>query len=366
MLMPQMAGKALAQPPPLPTPAPSQSVTTQSATTRPLPTQHQWARQDVEDHADELDENGSVRHCDQGTIPMRRTTAADLERFATLEDFFAKDGDRAHTGDVFLNLGQQNGAAPSIAGHEYARERQNVTNWGAQSFINIWQPYLEVNLEHSISQIWVGVLSGSTTQTAEAGWIVGNPYDTNTRLFVYWTNDDYQNTGCHNLDCAGFVQMDHSVMLGAAYSTISSFGGTQYEIELTWAKSSPTADWWLLYNGTKWLGYYPASLYTGGMQTQASVVLYGGEVYNTELHSRHTATFMGSGEFASNWWQNAAYQRHLQYVNTNYNTIDVTPSPDVTNANCYSMISGYDGTSSWGAYEFLGGPGYFFNAANCP
>jgi hypothetical protein len=72
---------------------------------------------------------------------------------------------------------------------------------------------------------------------------------------------------------------------------------------------------------------------------------------------------MGSGQFASQDFAEAAYQGHLQYVDTNYNTIDITPSPIVTNSSCYSLTSGYDntGTEGYGAYEFLGGPAYGIN-----
>ena len=351
MLTPQMAGKTIDQPPPLPT-------------ALPLAAGHQWARLDIEDHANEVDENSNARHCDPGTVPIRRTTAADLARFATLHDFFAKGPNRALQGES----SNPSYKPPSNAGFEYGREYQFVTNWGMQSFINLWNPYVQTAPEHSISQIWVANnCCNSNQETAEAGWTVdpGKFGDNNTHFFIYWTNDNYQSTGCYDLDCVGFVQTDHSVTPGVYFSTISSDGGTQYVVELSWEKSSSTSNWWLLWQGTTWLGYYPTSQYTHGMATQASFTGYGGEVYNSEPGGRHTSTQMGSGQLASAWWQHAAYQRHLQYINTNYNTIDVSPTSQVNNANCYSMSNGYDGTGDgWGAYEFFGGPGY--NATNCP
>jgi hypothetical protein len=50
--------------------------------------------------------------------------------------------------------------------------------------------------------------NGSTLQTAEVGWQVypqkyGNSYPT---LFIYWTADGYNRTGCYNLDCSAFIQ----------------------------------------------------------------------------------------------------------------------------------------------------------------
>jgi hypothetical protein len=352
MLTPQMEGQSIDQPPPLP---PSLG---------PLPAGHQWARLDMEDHANELDENGNVRHCDPGTVPIRRTTAADLQRFATLTDFFAKGPNRALQG-ASSDPGYK---PPSNAGYEYAREYQYVTNWGFQSFINIWDPSVQASGEHSISQIWVANnCCNSNQETAETGWTV-DPLkfgDDNTHFFIYWTDDNYQSTGCYDLDCTGFVQTNNSVTPGVYFSTVSSAGGTQYDAELSWEKSSSTSNWWLLWEGSTWLGYYPTSLYTHGMATQASFTAYGGEVYNSEPGGQHTSTQMGSGQFASAGWQYAAHQRHLQYINTSYSTIDVSPSAQVNNSNCYSMSNGYDGTGDgWGAYEFFGGPGY--NATSCP
>lgn len=351
MLTPRMAGKAIDVPPPLPQ-QPS------------LPSGHQWAHLDVEDHETELDEAGNVRHCDPGTVPLRRTTEADLAPFATLDDFFAKGPDRAALGAAFsrslgVGDGPISGSPPSVVGYEYATGGQTVANWGLQAFINVWNPYLEVSGDHSVSQLWVADYTGSSVQTAEAGWIVGAPFDTRTRLFTYWTDDNYHSTGCYNATCAGFVQTNNSVPLGASFSTVSSLGGTQYEMELSWEKSSATSNWWLLWQGTTWLGYLPASLYTQGMQTQANSTQYGGEVLDTYPSGRHTLTRMGSGQPASSWWQFASYQRHVQYIDLTYHTIDPTMVSTVNNPGCYSWENGYDGSGDgWGAFEFFGGSGY--------
>jgi hypothetical protein len=215
MLTPDMAGKAIAQAPPLPT-------------SSPLPAGHNFARLYMEDHANELDENGNIRHCPTGSIPMRRTTASDPQRFATLKDFFAKGPDR-----TLLGSSDDSGSnPPMVAGFEYARTDQSVTNLGAQGFINIWDPYVQISAEHSLSQIWVVRNDDATMQTAEAGSVVYPSHfgDSNSHFFTYWTNDAYQTTGCWDMECDGFVHYSGSTP-GDYFTTISSRGGTQWEVE---------------------------------------------------------------------------------------------------------------------------------------
>jgi len=45
--------------------------------------------------------------------------------------------------------------------------------------------------------------------------------------------DAYQNTGCYNLKCPGFVQASKKFALGAAISPISTYNGKQFHITLS-------------------------------------------------------------------------------------------------------------------------------------
>lgn len=45
-------------------------------------------------------------------------------------------------------------------------------------------------------------------------------------------SDAYQATGCYNLLCSGFVQINNKIAIGAAVSPISSYGGSQYDITI--------------------------------------------------------------------------------------------------------------------------------------
>ena len=72
-----------------------------------------------------------------------------------------------------------------------------------------------------------------------------------------------------------------------------------------------------------------------------------------------TSTDMGSGNFAVDWWQHAAYFRNLTYFwapNThwwwNSGTLIVTDS------NCYSGLGPYYSLQdAWQNWFFYGGPG---------
>lgn len=88
--------------------------------------------------------------------------------------------------------------------------------------------------------------------------------DNNTRLFTYWTvspvihsniscmlfdchcffclpassppfflqSDAYQATGCYNLLCSGFIQINSDIAMGASISPVSAYRNSQYDISI--------------------------------------------------------------------------------------------------------------------------------------
>jgi hypothetical protein len=89
--------------------------------------------------------------------------------------------------------------------------------------------------------------------------------DNNTRLFTYWTvsfdiqlltvlhfmncflsclrpltvllsgdlqSDAYQATGCYNMLCSGFIQINREIAMGASIFPTSSYSGSQYDISI--------------------------------------------------------------------------------------------------------------------------------------
>jgi len=98
------------------------------------------------------DAYGNAISCPQGTVPMQRLSLDRLMGFPTLRDFMAKGPARA-------------GITPG-GPHRYAVGRQGVSNFGGGTTLNLWNP----SGDFTLSQQWV-VNFGSTTQTAEVGWV---------------------------------------------------------------------------------------------------------------------------------------------------------------------------------------------------
>src|SRR5208337_4760944 len=123
---------------------------------------------------------------------------------------------------------------------------QNVNCTGGSSYLNIWNP-TTVSGGMSLSQQWytAGSFSNNTIQTVEGGWqVLPSKYlDNGTHLFIYWTADAYQHTGCYNLDCQAFVQVDPTWVLGGSISPVSTTGGTQYEILMQWERDGSNGNW---------------------------------------------------------------------------------------------------------------------------
>lgn len=196
---------------------------------------------------------------------MRRISLDQTTRFPSLTAFLAKEPP---------------GVTPSArpittpgGPHRYAYGYQNGTNYGGNSWLNLWNP----TGDFTLSQQWYVNGSGSGTQTAEGGWVnYPGKFGNQSVLFIFFTPNDYA-SGCYNLECSGFVQTNSSIALGTTWSAYSSYGGDQYGFSLQYEYSG--GNWWLFVQGTA-LGYYPGSVYNGGpMASNASLSEFGGETY---------------------------------------------------------------------------------------
>jgi len=295
--------------------------------------------------------------CPDGTIPQVRISLETLENFSTLDDFLYK-------------APPSNGPTDS---HQYATYAQNVSNWGASSVINYWNPFVDYASEFSLSQIWVAGGTGANLQTVEAGWqVYKNKYgDWQDHLFIYSTSANYAaGSGCYNLDCSAFVQTSSYVALGGYFpsSSMSTYGGTQSEVQHMLARDS-YGNWWFQWNGTN-IGYYPSSRYAStGILVAASTVQYGGEIVDDEVGGQHTSTHMGNGispPVSPSSYSYTAYHRGLQYVypggSTAYHASGSTQeSPSDLVWNCYTS----DQYAVSGGYRwfYFGGAGR--NGTDC-
>jgi hypothetical protein len=320
----------------------------QSATAAPRP--HAGAL--IQLHADLRDPFGNQMLAPDGTIPVRRMTLEGLSRFRSLRHYMQK---RPGNDGGMRPPGAAGGPAPQVAAtHRWAHAFQNVNNLGGTSFVNVWDPQIGPNQIFSLAQHWYVGGSGSGLQTAEVGWQVYPGMYGNSKpcLFIYWTADDYQSTGCYNLSCSAFVQTNKNWALGGALSPWSVAGGAQYELDIAYYLVG--GNWWLYLGGgaaANAVGYYPTSIYRGGaMASHASEIDYGGEVVGTTSWPP-----MGGGAYAAAGWQHAAYQRQVQYFPTGGGRANATLTPSA-NAPCYtSLVVNY--AAPWNETVWFGGPG---------
>jgi hypothetical protein len=306
------------------------------------------------------DDEGNERTCPDGTIPVLRPQLANFSSLAQMYRKSARGGD--------TNPACTNCAAGSTASHQYgAAYQKGLQADGIQSVLNLWNNYVEQPEEFSLSQLWAVSHAGGTITTWEAGWqhcrnLYGNEL---SHLFIYSTWDNYQLTGCYNLDCPNFVQTNSGVLLGGSFAAnsqdassvvngYSAAGGAQKDFQINYYNFS--GDWWLYING-KAIGYYPASLYPSSIT--ADEVEFGGEITD-DNSGGHTTTQMGSGAFASAWYSQAAYQRQLYYLDANtWQWSQPGLHPGITDAYCYSEVpNGTMADPYWKTSFFFGGPGY--------
>jgi hypothetical protein len=305
--------------------------------------------------AESNDDFGNELGCEANTIPFRRLTLEEMARFPTLHDFFRKEPESQRSS---RRPGVSTDAAESFLvpmSHKYSTMYRYINNIGGNSNLNLWSPYVNTGLGEifSLSQEWYIGGSGASTQTAEVGWQnFPNKYGSQaSRLFIYFTADNYMTTGCYNLDCPGFVQTSNSVHFGGAFGSYSSPGGAQCEVSAEYYFSQ--GNWWLAINGN-WVGYYPGSLYRGGQLSRyATEIEFGTESVGTSIWPPE-----GSGYWSTSGFGYAAYQRNLFLFTPSGGTMSDVLTPSIPSPRCYSVSGPYFSSSSgWGAYFYEGGPG---------
>ncbi|KAL5822623.1 hypothetical protein ACOSQ4_020523 [Xanthoceras sorbifolium] len=208
-------------------------------------------------------------------------------------------------------------------------------------------------------QIWV--IAGNANDqdhfdALEVGWVVMEGDDL-TRLFIHWTSDGYQKTGCFNIDFPGFVLIDRSFAFGGALTPVSTYNGNQLEIQFNIKKDKESGNWWVGV-AERILGYWPGSLFTG-LADHVTAVILGGEVLNKNVDGHHTTTQMGSGHFPEEGPGKASYFANTGYYNEIGNfVIETKLIPSATKSSCYDVkiVEHTNGT-----YFYYGGLGFSFN-----
>ncbi len=250
--------------------------------------------------------------------------------------------------------------------------------YGSSGRINIWNTTGPVDNETSIAQ--VAVIRGSPMQAIEAGKIEVEGLNGNLRphFFTYFrtggsASGDWK--GGYNTLVDGWIQYSSTVCPGISLEPWqSSENGSQYALDVEVRLHQ--GNWWVKAAG-EWAGYYPkcmggdappcdtGTLFSSkGIRDKASRLDWYGEIYDSSAPAA-TSTDMGSGDFAADGWQHAAYFRNLTYfwAPTTYWWWD-SGSVSVTASACYSRTGPfYSSDTAWRNWFFYGGPGK--EAAGC-
>ncbi|XP_044949932.1 uncharacterized protein LOC123399598 [Hordeum vulgare subsp. vulgare] len=297
--------------------------------------------------------------CPENTIPIRRTNEEDVLRASSIRRF----GKKMPRSFPHFNPTNDTDTPNVLRGHQHAvASAQYDKIYGTKSSFNLWKPWIARGNDFSLTQFWItgGSYNGNSLNTIEAGWQV-YPYlysDSNTRLFIYWTRDAYQTTGCYNLLCSGFIQTSNQITIGGTISPMSTYDGTQYDIDILVWKDRAGGNWWMQVGGN-YVGYWPSSIFNY-LEDSASTIMWGGEVFSPD--AGQTSTHMGSGHFPNEGFGKASHIKNIQVVDSSNCLISPSNVGLITEQNkCYNVQS--DNYGDWGTYIYYGGPG---NNHNCP
>jgi hypothetical protein len=319
----------------------------------------------------ELDDP-AVERGPAGTVPIVRPNLSVLTTKIAVTDYLSKSG------SILANKNRPNKkpADPNPFGYFHGTDGQDVTAYGCDFILNVWDPTINNPStpggdDHSILQTWLQNYSKPQLQSLEGGWTVDQNLngDTQPHIFTYYTVNGYtqdgNNLGGYNTQVNGWVQYSNSVFPGIRISTVSTYGGEQWEVSMKFQLyREPTNgqfNWWIAVQGI-WMGYYPASLYNGGLGNNVGWIGFGGEVFSSLSNPSLTRDQMGSGWQAQAGWTKAAYlsnlrnQSDLNGTMVNNNGSASSDTATGSGANPYDILDTMNSGSSWGSYLYVGGP----------
>jgi hypothetical protein len=305
-----------------------------------------------------------------GHVPILRPDLSRVPDTTRLREFLSKPG------GLRLSANKRKPTAPDPAGYFHASTAEWTTAYGCDAWFNVWAP--QVNLpsspgdDHSISQTWVQNHQTAQTQSLEAGLTVDVSLngDSFNHLFTYYTTNGYAsdgaNVGGYNRLDDGWVQVHPSIYPGIRIIGTSQQGATpQLEIGLKYQLYA--GNWWLGVNNNEagpwiWLGYYPASLFNGGLAGEADWLSFGGEVYSGLADACQTTDQMGSGRLANAGWSYASFQRNIRSqsdTDGGMSAFNGAAEVDAAAASCpanqYSINTFMNSGGIWGSYQYFGG-----------
>ncbi|KAJ5443677.1 DUF239-domain-containing protein [Penicillium daleae] len=257
--------------------------------------------------------------------------------------------------------------------HWYSSTSQKVKNIGTQGGISCYKAAVQNPGDFSLLQTAVirtdvptsGNPSKLCHQTIEVGWINFPTQVAEPHLFTFYNTNGYTEIadykGGWNTEVKGWVQYDHTIFPGAVGGPLCVDGGLQTEMPIRIQLYQ--GNWWV-YVADRWIGYYPASLFSTGEADPSQTLAQGsnqvnwyGEVYQTDIAL--TTTDMGSGEWPWTRWSHSAFMKNITYLDADgvphgyYGTQHSFVSDEAR----YNMEPHYDSGTAWGSYMWIGGPG---------
>jgi hypothetical protein len=318
----------------------------------------------------ELDDQ-TIERGPAGTVPLVRPDLSPLTRTVALKDYQNKKGGAL----VNKSRPNKNPTDPNPAGYFHATDGQSAKVYGCDFFLNVWDPAIDLPSapgdDHSILQVWLQNYDKPQLQSIEGGWTVDKSLngDTIAHIFTYYTTNGYSqdgdNLGGYNRLHSGWVQYSPSVFPGIRINGASTWGGQQLDVSMKFQLyREPTngeLNWWVAVQGI-WMGYYPASLFNGGLGNDADWVGFGGEVYSSLANPALSRDQMGSGWQAQAGWTRAAFVRNLRnqsnlngaMVNNNGTASSDTATGGGANPCDIQMFM--NSATTWGSYFYVGGP----------
>uniref|UniRef100_F6H6M9 Neprosin PEP catalytic domain-containing protein n=1 Tax=Vitis vinifera TaxID=29760 RepID=F6H6M9_VITVI len=221
--------------------------------------------------------------CPEGTVPIKRITKRDLLWMKSLK----RNTTKFHPMDA------------NTPGYHQVFTRQYPSKYyGAQGGLSL---HSEPAANHQSHRAMITVSGGSPDKlnAIQVGWMV----------------DNFVNTGCRDLFCPGYVQVDSSVAPGMTFYNLSTVDGPQFDYYFVILQMNATDEnWWLMSLGdeTRTIGYWPQALFPD-MKESFTNLEWGGYVFNDDPKTT-TSPQMGSGHFPEEGYGKAAYFRDIKLM----------------------------------------------------
>ncbi|CAM0944466.1 unnamed protein product [Alopecurus aequalis] len=202
--------------------------------------------------------------CPNGTVPIRRTLKEDLMRGRASSLLYKKTKDTStidglHFAQVLFN------------------SEKGTPFQGVRAVLEVYNLDIQ-NGAASLAQILVVDDRPTNATVVQSGWHVDPDIegDVQSRFMVFWTADNYQETGCLNMQCPGFVVTNEAIAPGMALPV-----GTTISIAIE--RDSSSGNWQVFLNEMM-VGYFPGAI-VNGMDGSTQVQM-GGNVYSPPLVSK--------------------------------------------------------------------------------